>query len=526
MASEASPLTCATLRSACLRRLSPQSSCSSDCRRRKRPFRIDVYGAHAKADVDAALERLADKLHDPLIASRMRHLEKDVYPRAAADRRPPRLPMQNASHTMLWPLWENGFSEAVMWTLLPLGFMLSMGALPKTTWMISGALHPRSWAPIQRLSPRLCTFERHDQVGSPVSDIISHVRDPLPRCKPSCYTSLTMCALDLSVTRARSWRGRMALDALLGFPPPRLADTAISATPGELWVIFARRRSLHGRILLNEDSLVEHCRTMHPHNTWHVVCRAHNLGDGPLSRTISLLRGADVLISMHGGDCINSLHMRPGRALVELVSFGFHHAPTHWLDQYYAHVAPVLRHVRVLLPPLGGQQPLRSPQREASGPRPSKARVSLHEAAWNANGTLPPAELERVVRGLIDADGMDRVVTAAAALRMATAAGTSSVYLNASWSLSGAGVLGSVGYCAITDDTNPGDCNKGDKGSWRMAQGSTELVACMEQCARCARCRFVSHSLAHGDCSWFAQCDVRRLGLHHGGETYTTVRVR
>ena len=30
---------------------------------------------------------------------------------------------------------------------------------------------------------------------------------------------------------------------------------------------------------------------------------------------------------------------------------------------------------------------------------------------------------------------------------------------------------------------------------------------CLAECAACARCRYVSVSLHHGDCSWYSQCD-------------------
>jgi len=35
----------------------------------------------------------------------------------------------------------------------------------------------------------------------------------------------------------------------------------------------------------------------------------------------------------------------------------------------------------------------------------------------------------------------------------------------------------------------------------------------MERCRRCANCRFVSLSLSrsHRDCSWYRDCDMRRL---------------
>ena len=119
------PLKCATLRDACLRLDDPQPTCSSTCERRA--FRMDVYGPHADVDVRTALRDLSD-LRDPL-RTQLRHLELDIFARSSWEPRPP-LPWRAESHHMLWPPhWENGFSEVIMWTLLPLGYLLSHSEL-------------------------------------------------------------------------------------------------------------------------------------------------------------------------------------------------------------------------------------------------------------------------------------------------------------------------------------------------------------------------------------------------------------
>jgi len=37
------------------------------------------------------------------------------------------------------------------------------------------------------------------------------------------------------------------------------------------------------------------------------------------------------------------------------------------------------------------------------------------------------------------------------------------------------------------------------------------MQQCAAFCRQCARCRFVSLSVRHRDCSWFYACDVQRL---------------
>ena len=84
------------------------------------------------------------------------------------------------------------------------------------------------------------------------------------------------------------------------------------------------------------------------------------------------------------------------------------------------------------------------------------------------------------------------------------------------------------GYCAPTEDDQPGDCAEGFKGMWRMGPG--HAIADVEGCARhcwrvCPRCRYVSASLAKRDCSWFSACDTDKLHLEWYGDRYTTVQV-
>ena len=51
-----------------------------------------------------------------------------------------------------------------MWTLLPLGYLIATRQLSlNTSFLISGALVPRSWEPIRRRSAGLCTVERYDE---------------------------------------------------------------------------------------------------------------------------------------------------------------------------------------------------------------------------------------------------------------------------------------------------------------------------------------------------------------------------
>ena len=87
---------------------------------------------------------------------------------------------------------------------------------------------------------------------------------------------------------------------------------------------------------------------------------------------------------------------------------------------------------------------------------------------------------------------------------------------------------GHHGYCAATTDHERG-CRPGSRrGTWVLnareaASWPQARAACARHCSSCAQCAFVSISLLHSDCSWYAadQCKLDRLqGDVHGFQTY------
>ena len=88
------------------------------------------------------------------------------------------------------------------------------------------------------------------------------------------------------------------------------------------------------------------------------------------------------------------------------------------------------------------------------------------------------------------------------------------------------------GHCGITN--GPTDCNAADKGSIQLPNSAwptpnafgivhlrntsdkvkawhTAVDACLAKCAACARCRYVTVSIQHRDCSWYSRCSKDRL---------------
>ena len=71
------------------------------------------------------------------------------------------------------------------------------------------------------------------------------------------------------------------------------------------------------------------------------------------------------------------------------------------------------------------------------------------------------------------------------------------------------------GYCDRT--SGPGDCEAGEKGSVSLTAHESQswelaAAACLTRCsASCRRCNFISVSLQHKDCSWFAHCRLNKL---------------
>lgn len=75
------------------------------------------------------------------------------------------------------------------------------------------------------------------------------------------------------------------------------------------------------------------------------------------------------------------------------------------------------------------------------------------------------------------------------------------------------------GYCSPTADGRY-DCEHGSKGSFGGVAGRSLAEAarlCVERCAACKRCKFISVSARWADCSWYAHCDLGRLARDLSG---------
>ena len=82
--------------------------------------------------------------------------------------------------------------------------------------------------------------------------------------------------------------------------------------------------------------------------------------------------------------------------------------------------------------------------------------------------------------------------------------------------------MGVTGYCEKTEASTPPGCSRTKaKGTFALDVHRLSLAhaahQCLAQCARCNRCRFVSVSAHHGDCSWFAACDLSQASVDVAG---------
>ena len=92
-----------------------------------------------------------------------------------------------------------------------------------------------------------------------------------------------------------------------------------------------------------------------------------------------------------------------------------------------------------------------------------------------------------------------------------------------------------IGFCDVTGEGDPGDCEGGETGSWGLGPPFAERrITSLQECARacyqyCPRCRYVSFSVKNSDCGWFHRCDLSNLRRDTGpsnGDTYRSVAVR
>lgn len=83
------------------------------------------------------------------------------------------------------------------------------------------------------------------------------------------------------------------------------------------------------------------------------------------------------------------------------------------------------------------------------------------------------------------------------------------------------------GFCGPRKAPDGGDCDTGDRGSWRMSRfRNFNVSSCLQRCQmECARCQYVSVSLLGHDCSWWASCDLGQLWTQGRKATYQSLRV-
>ena len=72
----------------------------------------------------------------------------------------------------------------------------------------------------------------------------------------------------------------------------------------------------------------------------------------------------------------------------------------------------------------------------------------------------------------------------------------------------------SPGHCGETTSAR-GDCSSGFIGNLGLTSAeasnwTTAASACLDKCASCARCRYISVSLQWRDCSWYAACPMQK----------------
>lgn len=67
------------------------------------------------------------------------------------------------------------------------------------------------------------------------------------------------------------------------------------------------------------------------------------------------------------------------------------------------------------------------------------------------------------------------------------------------------------GHCGYTE--SKADCDMADRGSLGLSRSAGHFsswhqasAACLAKCAQCSRCRYVTVSVHHEDCSWYSSC--------------------
>ena len=86
------------------------------------------------------------------------------------------------------------------------------------------------------------------------------------------------------------------------------------------------------------------------------------------------------------------------------------------------------------------------------------------------------------------------------------------------------------GYCGETIDGEINDCARDSFGSLgplqpeHLVNWSVAWSVCTTRCLSCSRCRYLTVSLKHADCSWYDKCDLPHIKRKPSG--FRSRRVR
>ena len=229
---------------------------------------------------------------------------------------------------LAWPVFETGHSDPFGDFILPLVQHQQVLGLPRL-FGLGGLKHVKS---LHALFPNtsFCALER----------VYNSSSTPLGWCEEACYLQLKLCRL----VNVQNWQKRRAVETL------RRADDAILARSTQLEAEgkpvpkrWTKRRVADGhdarlrigiakrqgrRFILNLDEFLRKCRSL-----FDCRCIQFGVNGRDYAADVSVMRGLDVYLSMHGGDVINAAHMRPDTLVVELVNRGFERVPSPWLKQ-------------------------------------------------------------------------------------------------------------------------------------------------------------------------------------------------
>lgn len=269
------------------------------------------------------------KIREPVKSSVLRHLENDIV--ASPDRAAlfERRVWGGENLTMFWPVWENGYGDVLADTILPLSDLHRRKILPAAPVAFSGIEPNTLIQQLQSFYPgRSCASER------------AMPNQSWKRCESRCYSTISVCQVSQDDVH-EAWEARAAIDTAMGWrnvgserdawQTPRRQSLSGSAEVRIIWV--ARQpHGTHSRRIVNQEELVRKCNRTIAEN---VVFRCELLSEGlDTPSKVRILQGAQVMVTMWGGDTINALHMKRDAVAIELVNQAFSKfGPQAWVWQ-------------------------------------------------------------------------------------------------------------------------------------------------------------------------------------------------